>query len=1462
MQFYKSFTALAVVGLTVAATPSVNVALQASFDSGPYLLELLETAAEENSTAYFPLLDRIAEGTFDDYPTDQALYERFLDVVRDDGHLRTAEGLSSFKLSLAMRATAPRIAAHYQFYNTSVQDPSTAAQDAACPVWVYLNEKQYCSAEMERAQQDLADEGTDRVLPFDRVLGDKSLEAAAVLYADITSPLFRDFHRSLTVMARDGQVSYRVRYRPSLRDSSPQPLFVTGYGVELALKKTDYIVVDDRDAPDTIAKDAQTTEENDLKPLSSSEVSRLGVNAVSYVMNSASPLESLVNLTQDFPKYSSQVAAHEPSDTLVDTLRRTRGRMLPPGMNVIWINGVQMDARRIDAFSLLDRLRRERTLVEQFRELGLSGTEAVGLIAHPVLGEASLEKPQRFNYWDEDVILWLNDIENDERIRQWPNDVTAYLQRTYPGQLPPVRRNLHNVVFPVDLSNLEDVRFVVQNLQMFVKRSIPVRVGLVPTNMRDHSIAQSKVAHYLHDTFGAMTLLQYLELSLAKGKTGLPDEAVFATVTKDKEMNTFNTTFRNTYKNNMKMKILTLDQVLESRDYHEINLSISYYRDRLGIDDPQADFFANGVPIPRGSSWMQDLSKQITSDLQLARQSIFEDEIENDTWLPGFFLSDAFFYRNTRVTPPNPKDVKILDMGLVDDDLEALLPRLPSESSRAVDSVHVLIVADFESRGGSDLLIEALEFRAQHSEVEMVFLHRGERAIRLNGLEKMDGVRVSSQIDEDPAVSADSKARMQKLASSLVTRNGIIMNGRAIDLGSRSLGTGFNELLAYEKARRITPVAKALDDLGYASKVHSPLSFSRLTSLVARSSSPESEGPFDEPEVRTNLFNWTASECVLTTGTTAKDDNASIHIVASIDPTSETAQKWLPILHVLTQLDGVQLKVFLNPREQIQELPIKRFYRYMLDAAPSFAADGSLAQPTVSFAGIPAAPLLTLGMDVPSSWLVAPKDSVHDLDNIKLGSVRGDSVDAVYALEHILIEGHSRDMTDLSPPRGVQLDLGTARDPHFSDTIVMANLGYFQFKARPGVWQIGLKEGRSRQIFGIKSLGHQDETEVALLSFQGVTLFPQLSRRDGQENEDVLSSDHSSLVDTVAGIASRALSSWGIHSPSLTNTLSWGRGWGQGRGQQHADINIFSVASGHLYERMLNIMMLSVMKHTSHSVKFWFIEQFLSPSFKAFLPHLAREYNFSYEMVTFKWPHWLRAQTEKQRQIWGYKILFLDVLFPLSLDKVIFVDADQIVRTDMYDLVSYPIPDADPSTGAAGAPYAFPPMCSSRPEIEGYRFWNQGYWRTFLKGKPYHISALYVVDLKRFRAQAAGDRLRGQYQMLSADAGSLSNLDQDLPNHMQHNLPVHTLPQEWLWCETWCADADLEKAKTIDLCNNPMTKEPKLDRARRQIPEWNGYDEEVSALAQRVKLEDEQEQERLRDEALQEGQDDGQHDEL
>lgn len=72
----------------------------------------------------------------------------------------------------------------------------------------------------------------------------------------------------------------------------------------------------------------------------------------------------------------------------------------------------------------------------------------------------------------------------------------------------------------------------------------------------------------------------------------------------------------------------------------------------------------------------------------------------------------------------------------------------------------------------------------------------------------------------------------------------------------------------------------------------------------------------------------------------------------------------------------------------------------------------------------------------------------------------------------------------------------------------------------------------------------------------------------------------------------------------------------------------------------------------------------------------------------------------------------------------------QVVRADLKELWDLDL---------QGAPYAYTPFCSSREETLGYQFWRGGFWQSHLGGKPYHISALYVVDLKTFRRMAVGD---------------------------------------------------------------------------------------------------------------------------
>nr|XP_032523346.1 UDP-glucose:glycoprotein glucosyltransferase-like [Danaus plexippus plexippus] len=140
----------------------------------------------------------------------------------------------------------------------------------------------------------------------------------------------------------------------------------------------------------------------------------------------------------------------------------------------------------------------------------------------------------------------------------------------------------------------------------------------------------------------------------------------------------------------------------------------------------------------------------------------------------------------------------------------------------------------------------------------------------------------------------------------------------------------------------------------------------------------------------------------------------------------------------------------------------------------------------------------------------------------------------------------------------------------------------------------------------------------------------------------------------------------------IWNSIASSFGGGEEQEAQDETINVFSVASGHLYERFLRIMMLSVLKNTKSPVKFWFLKNYLSPSLKDILPYMAQEYGFQYELVQYQWPRWLQRQRDRQRTIWGYKILFLDVLFPLDVKKIIFVDADQVNRDfSLYSSIYY-----------------------------------------------------------------------------------------------------------------------------------------------------------------------------------------------
>ncbi|CAH8497276.1 unnamed protein product [Schistosoma guineensis] len=742
------------------------------------------------------------------------------------------------------------------------------------------------------------------------------------------------------------------------------------------------------------------------------------------------------------------------------------------------------------------------------------------------------------------------------------------------------------------------------------------------------------------------------------------------------------------------------------------------------------------------------------------------------------------------------------------------------KTSKSIKSLEELLVSGMDSKQIHDAiqLFDRNSFLQMHSTIacQIIGLKPGERAVVVNG-------KIVGPFEPFEEFLSDDFRLAERLA---------------LDNGAKELGDKLEKILGTAAG-----VPDVISELTWQLSSVLQSGIEATSSVISETSSVDGISDKGQNGHRIILHgvSYNHSGFIIH----GNKDEPNFELVAIIDPASRDAQRLSHILIVLQHSLPCTVKVLFNPSPSLSELPVKSFYRFVWE--PSlFPENESILNPSIIvprayFTHLPGQSLLTLGMDEPHGWMVAAIKAVQDLDNLRLVDYRSTKhlVEAVFELEYLLLEGHCVEEGSMKPPRGLQFTLGPTPTTIEYDTIVMANLGYFQLKANPGAWHLNIRAGKSQKLYEISGQEHTDtsvnskEIITLISNFRSKIIEVSVNKRaefasesmldDSSEESNNWLNKHSEVWSTLSNYADEYCPSW---LSGLKHSLASHLPWHKCTSNQET-INIFSVASGHLYERLLRIMMLTVIRHTNSPVKFWFLKNYLSPTFKDFIPYMAAEYGFEYEFVQYKWPRWLHAQTEKQRIIWGYKILFLDVLFPLNVTKIIFVDADQIVRADLKELADL---DLD------GAPYGYTPFCDSRKEMDGFRFWKQGYWANHLAGRPYHISALYVVDLTRFRRLAAGDRLRGQYHGLSQDPNSLSNLDQDLPNNMIHQVPIKSLPQEWLWCETWCSDESLAKAKTIDLCNNPRTKEPKLTAAMRIAPEWVDYDREIKKLWKRVYL--------------------------
>lgn len=1450
-------TILLVACKAATTNNTIDISVAANWKAVPFKLIVLESIAQFNETLYEPLVEKLLGIKYEQSPDEDDEDMDVGDVSLVDSYLLSDQEFYRYGLSLinsdifreivnntiANRYYSPSVEMHYQYFRNVVAKHKYCAKKDNTS-YIVQNDHVYCDPTDVFALRTVScnDENVgSHPLSVDHKMGNTG--CPYFLYGDYRSEKFRETFFYLYQSMKAGKLSFVWRYIPD--DAIISSELLAGYGIDLTLKRTDYIVVDDRDlaegqkgklnfdektitAPANISEDDEFWKESvsEIPKLSQDDIKQLGLKFTKFILDQNSKsdeqkLDLLTKLTFDFPLYASKIAGLNYSDHELHlfglNVLRDEYAEIPNGF---YINDEIVPSIKDDAYKLLAMLKNSVLQLDKLQSIGMDSRSANDILSKFSSFESALSKRPylRYNYSDyENSIVYFNDIAHDHQYSKMVPSREAYSVEPQMGELPPARENIYDTIFFLDLSDPVRLYYTLSVINNILSKLVPERVGIVPLfTSKDGAILARKLFS-IEDKFGSNDALRFLhKVNKYLAEDKLTDDVI--------------------------AKLPGNSTFTSKKIEYAKNFMSAFKIDRL----PQ--ILVNGVFLPFNNDWQSSV-QQLTLDVYYIFTQYQNGKIPLGLTFRDYLYKDAYKIRIPKLVPDNilSAGFDVIPAPNIDDYLKqhaaqdnntleikstkcTVKPCYKSQSLKTVTLIGDLANKEFRAQ-----IIEMLQYIQRTKHIKLILADIGGH----NYLSELKNESIDILIDKfsSDGIRATSKIIIPSILQSYS------------ELGNAQLNSIF--MVIDGRFLRISHSLLSQQDLDMVIQVDEKLRFKALSMIMKNKKNilELAKHKFNDKYNFYEYLIWTTSEIYFKNedefvydalpryDTNLLDDKLSIHIPAkevprvfvtiSIDPISEKAQKYLAMLDIFKAMPFADIVIHLHPKIEMENIGINRLYRGMFRPPVKFDDNGTFDENELQiiFDEVPEKPLFSLSVDEPQSWIVGIKEANADLDNIKL-DISGPVV-GVYEVENIIIEGYSRDVVSPSAkPIGLVLELLSSFNDKMQETSVMANFGYFQLKANPGEWSLRVKpETKGADIYDLVGVslnstsldigdGKISSFDFGVSNLGGLTLFPVFSKKSGKENDFIIG-DHN-IERKNNGSSNSYFSSF--LSKLKNQVLSTKKA----EEHKNADINIFSIASGHLYERLLEIMTASVMKHTEHSVKFWFIENYMSPKLKAELPLLANHYGFQYEFITYKWPVWLRHQREKQRIVWAYKMLFLDVLFPQSLDKVIFVDADQICRTDMKDLVDLDL---------EGAPYGFTPMCDSRKEMEGFRFWKKGYWKRLLGDKyKYHISALYVVDLDKFRSLAAGDILRQHYQELSKDPKSLSNLDQDLPNNLQDVLEIHSLPQNWLWCETWCSDESLKDARTIDLCNNPLTKESKLERARRQIPEWNDYDQEVANL--------------------------------
>ncbi len=493
----------------------VSTLLDAKWASTPFWLEAAEYLAEEGGEeAFWEAMDFLAEEEGNLGKTsDRDLYDR---VVSFAGRFLSWTHLNLLKLSLSLRTKSPRIE---MFQQMSLD---RGVPDAGCGQGAFVLEAAgglHCS--LEAAREALKnDEGAKRspeVFKVDHHYPRRDPSApTAVLYAEPGSAGFNEIHARLKGMAQRGEVDYVLR--PYLTKRGTQKTRLSGFGVELQIKSSEYKAQDDRkvqvdgeegdgdDHEDDKAEEVEgfdfkklnelhpddkeklgelkqhlLDQNNDMAPMKVWEVQDLSLQAAERVLSSPKEkqLKVLTDIAHNFPSQAKSLSKITVRKEIKKEVKKNSEQFMMnmnmhPSDAALFINGMFFDMDYVDIFTILETLKSEGRVLDGLGKLGLTDEQARKLIVQDF---SSTKITYGVDVRDT-AVNWINDIEKDKLYKNWPESVSELLRPAFPGMLRSIRKNLFNVVIMCDPSKREAMGLIKLLESFFVHRA-PTRIGIV-----------------------------------------------------------------------------------------------------------------------------------------------------------------------------------------------------------------------------------------------------------------------------------------------------------------------------------------------------------------------------------------------------------------------------------------------------------------------------------------------------------------------------------------------------------------------------------------------------------------------------------------------------------------------------------------------------------------------------------------------------------------------------------------------------------------------------------------------------------------------------------------------------------------------------------------------------------------------------------------------------------------------